>query len=214
MAQPDTVLLGTKYQRLTLLAELPRKNTKRVFLCECDCGNRTEVLWQNLKRGASTSCGCYAKEVNTTHGDSRTSLYNSWHNMVARCTQTYRKDFIYYGGVGISVCDAWLDYDTFKDWALLNGHTNQLTIERRDVLGDYCPTNCYWADRNTQAANRSKRSGCTVPYIGVGKYGLRWAATICAYGVKTRIGVFDTPEQARDARNAYIKLNNLPHTLN
>jgi hypothetical protein len=213
MPVADQIPLGAVYGRLTIIHELPRQNTKRVLHCQCACGNTVETLWQNLKRGATTSCGCYAKEINTTHGGSRTPIHTTWFNMVARCSKPNRKDYPYYGGKGIKVYEPWLDFMTFKEWALGSGWAEGLTVERRDVDQDYCPGNCYWADSYTQAANRSKRVTSNAPYLGVSKWGNRWASFVCVNYVNTRVGAYDTPEEARDARNDYIVANKLPHTL-
>ena len=63
---------NTRFGRLTVQCEVPKQGPKRRYECLCDCGKTTNVLVQNLLQGKSTSCGCYAIEVNTTHGASRT----------------------------------------------------------------------------------------------------------------------------------------------
>jgi hypothetical protein len=214
MPLPDQIPFGTKIGRWTLLSEGPKKGEKRTVVCRCDCGTMASVIRAGIKRGMSTSCGCYAIEVNSTHGASRTPLFSSWINMIKRCTDPKRGDYSYYGGRGITVHESWLDFNVFKAWASQNGHQDHLTIERHRVNEGYGPDNCYWATRSTQAANRRKRSTGKNPYIGVGRHGVsRWYASICHQGVVTKLGFYDTPEEARDARNAHIKQNNLPHTL-
>jgi hypothetical protein len=74
--------------------------------------------------------------------------------MKQRCANPKSPQFKDYGGRGIAVCPAWLDFPTFHTWALANGYSDDLSIERVDVNGNYEPSNCTWADAEIQSNNR------------------------------------------------------------
>lgn len=90
-----------------------------------------------------------------THGGSKTRLYRVWRGMKTRCYNANSKKYHHYGGRGIIICDEWLtSFAKFREWALTNGYTDKLSIDRIDVNGNYEPSNCRWADDLTQRHNR------------------------------------------------------------
>lgn len=101
------------------------------------------------------------------------SLWNSYHSMKKRCLNPNCKRYKDYGGRGIKVCEEWLiGFDEFADWAKANGYRNGLTIERKDVNGNYGPNNCMWITRQQQAFN--KRDSIFVTYRGQTKDLMVW----------------------------------------
>ena len=76
--------------------------------------------------------------------------------MKSRCLNKNSEKYKNYGGRGITVCEEWKnDFKTFYDWAMANGYSDELTIERRDVNGNYCPENCCWITSAEQAKNKT-----------------------------------------------------------
>lgn len=84
-------------------------------------------------------------------------LYKCYHAMKNRCSNPNNESYYRYGGRGISVCAEWLNgFDEFYSWALANGYSDNLTIDRIDNDGNYCPENCRWISIKQQMTNTSK----------------------------------------------------------
>lgn len=108
------------------------------------------------------------------HGGKHTRLYNTWCSMRERCKNPHHSDYSRYGGRGIRVCEEWdKDYSIFRDWAMQNGYTDNLTIDRIDNNGNYEPCNCRWVTRREQNRNYSRNHFIT--YNGETKCLSDWA---------------------------------------
>ena len=169
---------GQRFGRLTVLQESGRSNSQGIkWLCECDCGNKVIVRSSSLINGTTKSCGCYQKNViskmSTKHNCSRTQLYRTWRNIKSRCNNPNTPRFKDYGGRGIKVTKEWENFECFKNWALNNGYSDELTIDRINVNGDYEPSNCRWITNKEQQLNR--RNNHLITYNGTTKTLTEWA---------------------------------------
>lgn len=147
-------LIGKRYGRLTVLSRNEIRNIKGNICwdCICDCGNKTIVASPQLINGTTTtSCGCYNREqvvrALTTHDMSRTKTYHAWVNIIQRCTNKNKKDYKFYGGKGITVCDKWLNsFENFLE-DMGSKPPGKSVLKRIQTDGNYEKDNCKWIVR-------------------------------------------------------------------
>ena len=134
---------------MKLIKELEvRNNGKRGYmwgLFECPkCFTQIERMkHQGISQQQCPKCFReYHQQTQIQHGDRYTRLYRTWINMKARCNNPNEQKYKFYGAKGIKLCSEWNKYINFKDWALNNGYSDNLTIDRINVKGNYEPSNC------------------------------------------------------------------------
>ena len=180
-------LLNKRFGRLVVIRlatkdQYPRK----AWICMCDCGKEHLVRESHLIAGDCTSCGCRAKEIGRSrrkhgHAVAETKIYKVWTGMLQRCRNQGHKQYGYYGGRGISVCDQWINFvgflrDMGPSWE------EGLSLDRINNDGNYEPSNCRWATKKQQSRNtRSNR------LIEINGKRLCIAAAADAYGIPEQL---------------------------
>ena len=175
-------LIGKRFGRLVVIKRVENdKHNKVQWLCQCDCGNKKIIGSAQLLAGQTISCGCYHKEIcvknlknKNNHKLSKTRLYRIYAGIKERCLNINLKAYKNYGGRGIKVCKEWKnDFMNFYNWAINNGYSDDLTIDRIDVNGNYEPNNCRWVTKKVQ--NRNTRANRNITYNGETHCVTEWA---------------------------------------
>lgn len=224
-------LTGQRFGRWTVLECCGRSNDgQKVYLCRCDCGTEKKIRSGNLRNGDTQSCGCLAAEKNAersrkrllVHGGCGTRLYRIWFDMRRRCGYEKSINWHLYGGRGIKVCEEWENnFVAFRDWALENGYSDELQLDRIDNDRNYEPGNCKWSSRVEQGNNR--RTCVYVTIDGEKKTVVEWcringivpgtAFARIKMGWKPEEAVTKKPQKQRlltEEDVAYIKTHYIP----
>jgi hypothetical protein len=159
-------LTGFRFNKLVVKGYVGKnEHNSALWLCRCDCilGKYKIVITADLKSNHVKSCGCLSNElliernktnIRIKHGKSRTRIYRIWQGIKTRCENLDNKRYKDYGGRGITYCKDWEYFEKFQDWAIHNGYTKDLTIDRIDVDGNYEPNNCRWVTNKVQQNNK------------------------------------------------------------
>lgn len=185
-------IIGKKFGSLVVEYQHEQKINKGelLWVCKCVCGKIVNVSGSTLRSKRKTHCGCLKKD--SKGGQSKRPEYTSWKSMIYRCTKPDKSHFYLYGGRGITVCPQWLDdfWQFFKDVG--PKPTKNHSLDRKDVNGNYDPTNVRWATPIEQSANRrpqpkrinfndyQNKAGMTALYPNKGEFG---GLIYCLFGV-------------------------------
>lgn len=143
-------IIGTRIGIFDVLYECDYKanDGHKLYHVRCtECG----CEFDKIKSDISSVSSCTHLNVN---GSPKQFKSFTWDNprirsiftgMKYRCYNEHCEDYKWYGGRGIKICDEWISNPkSFEEWALANGYTDKLTINRKDENKNYCPDNCEW----------------------------------------------------------------------
>jgi len=135
-----------------------------LFWC-ADCLQEVErQMTQGKKQISCGSVQCVGKKGNFKHGETKTRLHRIWINMKQRVLNPNEHAYKDYGGRGITICNEWLEFIPFRDWALNNGYAENLQINRINNDGNYEPSNCNF---KTPKENSRHRRGQKIKNKGM-----------------------------------------------
>lgn len=190
------------------------------YLCT-SCGKEITTQKSSLKKRTSSECRVCSNRTkaknNTTHGDTKTRLYSTYWNMkrrVSGSTDEYKRDYL---DRGIRIDDEFNTYEKFKKWAISNGYSEDLELDRIDNDDNYCISNCRWTTDSVQSRNtRMLYRHNTTGFRGVSKAKTKgkYTAVIKVNSKAVYLGTHKTKEDAAMAYNKYVLDNNLEHGLN
>ncbi len=150
----------------------------------CACGTEREIRSQDVRQGASKSCGCAAAngvlqagKANLTHGiDYGSKLYRTWRSAKNRCFNPNADKYLSYGGAGITMHPEWAA--SFPAFAAGVGEppSPKHTIDRIDNEKNYEPGNVKWSTAKEQANNTSSNVRLTLH--GTTKTQTQWAEEV------------------------------------
>lgn len=165
-----------------------------------NCGKLFEAWPSSNRKFCSRKCSNI--EQATIGGDAKTRIYRVWCSMQQRCYHPNCKAYRHYGGRGIRVCKKWRgSYLNFRSWAMANGYSDNLQIDRIDNNKGYSPQNCRFVTASQNVVNRRKRKGTRSRYRGIDWHvrAKKWRASIKMNGKRQYLGLFATQQEAARA---------------
>lgn len=149
----------------------------------------------------------YPKVVNKK----KLRIYVVWDNMIQRCTNPNNPNYKYYGARGITVCEEWLSYDAFYEWAMATGYDfeadrKEQSLDREDNNKGYSPDNCRWVSMKIQ--ERNKRTNVYVNNKCLSEIAENYGVSVEAVNYRYKKGERNLDELGKPCREG-VKIDGL-----
>lgn len=168
MARPFRDYTGEIHGAWTVL-HFHHRDRYTYWTCRCRCGVEQVVRISHVVGGTSLGCReCWYESTRTVEGGAaHHPLYRTYRGMLARCYNVNHDQYNDYGGRGITVCERWLD--SFPAFVKDMGPKPdaELTLDRVNNDLGYSPSNCRWATREQQIANRRQPNRELLAALGI-----------------------------------------------
>lgn len=155
----------------------------------------------------------YGKGYSDNQSNVKDPCFVTWRNMLKRCYSNEKK-YEEYKRQGVTVCDEWLNFNTFKSWYDRNYYEvgdEQMQLDK-DILKHgnliYCPEFCVFVPRNINTLfirSKNRRNGLPIG-VSKRKYGYRSCCSVFGENIKSYhkdpISAF---EEYKKVKENYVK---------
>ncbi len=96
---------------------------------------------------------------------SQSPLRAAWYEARRRCSDQKNPSYSFYGGIGITFCEDWLNFNNFFEWAESSGYEAGKCLLRKNKTKGYNSLNCFWGEKkeistqNTHKKKKAKQAG-------------------------------------------------------
>lgn len=136
-------LLGKRFGRLLVTAELEDEVSGRLWLCLCDCGNYKAIRTSSLLHKSKPSRSCKCLNLETIRGVPYASLYHKLKKSAAiqghACTLTFKQFLEYIKTIVCHYCNAPVTWAKHNIGTRTRGAYN---LDRKDNSKGYSIKNC------------------------------------------------------------------------